>query len=205
MQGPHVVGRKAPIAAKFEGGAENATPIINWILSNNGVARWSDSDSITIDWDEGKWVRLVPGDWVVYDEGNYWTYSEEAFHILYDDKEPFKDFAERHLGEDAQHTFVARELTVKAMRMPSPKENEAAKDLEERVRAIAQFIDAEGGVVFEFNVDELGISYEGKNIRLEPGEWVVSDFKNELHFLSHQDFRLFYKSVEEASNDAQPA
>lgn len=200
MQGPHVVGRKAPIAAKFEGSTANATAIINWVLSNNGVARWSDaSGTIAIEWDEGKTVYLSPGDWVVYDEGNYWPYSEEGFHALYDDKESFKDFAERHLGEDAQHTYVARELTVKAMRMPSPKENEAAKDLEERVRAIAQFIDAEGGVIFEFNVDELGISYEGQNIRLEPGEWVVSDFKNQLHFLSHEDFRLFYKSIEEAS------
>jgi len=94
--------------------------------------------------------------------------------------------------------YLCRELTVKAMQMPTAKENEASKDLEERVRAIAQFIDSEGCTIFQFDISELGFTYEGKNITLKPGEWVVSDFKNRLHFLSHADFRLFYKSAEEA-------
>ena len=120
--------------------------------------------------------------------------------------ETFKEFVERHYGkEEAAHIYVARELTVKAMQMPTAKENEASKDLEERVRAIAQFIDSEGGTIFQFETNELGITYEGKNVTLEPGEWVVSDFKNVLHFLSHSDFRLFYKSTEEVSKDAEPA
>jgi hypothetical protein len=218
MSKPQEVKRKPLMAAKFEGGEKEGKEIVEWIRKNDptDVAIWTPDGTDTFERIEIEGIRhpLLVGMWVVYEWPWHHVLDEVTFRTRYDvpnedaepQKEPFKDFVERHYGkEEAQRVYVACELTVKAMRMPSPKENEASKDLEERVRAIAQFIDAEGGSVFDFKIDELGISYEGKNIRLEPGEWVVSDFKNELHFLSHEDFRLFYKSIEEASNDAQPA
>jgi hypothetical protein len=212
MQGPHLVARKAPIAVKFEGGEENASPIVSWIRSNGHESRWMEAslgrgeaeEKISVEWDKtsvfaSKYMELRPGYWLVWEAGNYTIMSEEHFHILYDDKEPFKDFVERHLGEDAQHTYVSRELTVKALQMPTQKENEASKDLEERVRAVAQFIDANGGQVYDFALNYISATLEGSDQQLEPGEWVVLDFTNTLDFMSHERFRLFYKSAEEAS------
>lgn len=210
MQGPHLVARKAPIAVKFEGGFEKAQPIMEWVLSNGHTASWIATDDeiqkIGIQWGAtlfgSHYIELFPEHWLIWDHGNYRIYSDSQFNERYDDKEPLETFVERHLGDEAKDIYWPRPVAAKALQMPIQKEHEAAKDLEERVRAIAQFIDAEGGFVFDFNVKELGFSYGDDALRLEPGEWVVSDFKNDLHVFSHEYFRLFYMTAEEADRNA---
>lgn len=215
MSAPQVVTKKPIEAAKFEGGLEEATVIIAWVGSHGHIGIWWPAEEATPEDSEGKGSPGSPerieiqghgvyyvGDWIVYDGIYYQGFDEKDFARLYDlPKEPLKTFVERHLGEDAEHTYWPRPVAAKALQMPIQKEHEAAKDLEERVRAIAQFIDAEGGIVYDFNVKELGFSYGDDALRLEPGEWVVSDFNNDLHVFSHEYFRLFYMTAEEADRN----
>lgn len=65
--------RKKPVvieAMRFTGGAESATPIIEWVLAGGGTASWSDDptgggpDSMRIDTLEGT-MRADIGDYII--------------------------------------------------------------------------------------------------------------------------------------------
>lgn len=64
--------RKKPVvieATQWDGSAEGATPIINWILEDEGVARYRDYipnvvDDIAIDTLEGT-MSAEEGDWII--------------------------------------------------------------------------------------------------------------------------------------------
>jgi len=91
--------RKKPVeieARQWDGTAEGATPIINWILSNDGTARFScaqpDSGpckpekphSIAIDTLEGS-MHASPGDWIVCGvHGEFYPIKPSIFEDNFD-------------------------------------------------------------------------------------------------------------------------
>lgn len=218
------VSRKPPIAAKFEGGAASATPIIDWVLAQGGTAFWSEEiegvdgndkdpgrptvpERIRILWDEsaspgGKAIYIYTDCWVVYEDGDYSFYTNEEYKTIFEDPGTLREFVDRHMGDAAPHTYFSRELAVEAHQFPKPNKNEAAKDYEERVKQFAIFVDVEGAEVYEINVSPIGkagigVKHNGANRLLRPGDWAVSNMSHDLGFYNDASFRQYFKNPEE--------
>jgi len=84
-------------AIRFEGGAKNATPVIDWVLRGGGTARYheevletedgetvvADAEHIAIDTLEGT-MRASVGDWVVRGvKGEYYPVRADIFRQTY--------------------------------------------------------------------------------------------------------------------------
>lgn len=97
--------RKKPVvveAVKFTGGAEAATPIIDWVLENGGTASWHESyhpswklnfekpvpEGIRIETLEGTMNALV-NDWIIKGvKGEFYSCKPDIFEVTY---EPIKE------------------------------------------------------------------------------------------------------------------
>lgn len=86
--------RKKPVeieAAQWDGTAEGATPIIDWILANGGVASFWDMNDlgappnqIRIKTLEGV-MSISPGDWVIRGiEGEFYGCKPSVFAATYE-------------------------------------------------------------------------------------------------------------------------
>lgn len=81
--------RKKPVeiqAMNWDGTPEGATPVINWILSNGGTARFSCSQPhiIAIDTLEGS-MHASPGDWIIQGvQGEFYPCKPDIFAATYD-------------------------------------------------------------------------------------------------------------------------
>jgi hypothetical protein len=96
--------RKKPVvieAMRFDGGAENATPIIDWILSSEHTARWSEAheawesedgcqgyaaepEHLAIHTLEGT-MRADVGDWIICGvQGEFYPCKPDIFEATYE-------------------------------------------------------------------------------------------------------------------------
>lgn len=95
--------RKKPVvieAVQWDGGAENATPIIDWILSSGHTVRWAEArdawesedgsqgytaepEHLAIDTLEGT-MRAEPGDWIIRGiQGEFYPCKPDIFEATY--------------------------------------------------------------------------------------------------------------------------
>lgn len=100
--------RKRPVvieAIRFTGGAENATPIIDWILAGGGTARWHEPldewtsedgtlghpaspEHLAIDTLEGT-MRADVGDWIIRGvQGEFYPCKPDIFEATYEPYQP---------------------------------------------------------------------------------------------------------------------
>jgi hypothetical protein len=81
-------------AIQFHGGAEQATPIIDWILARGGTARWHEDsvaedtaflpEHIAIDTLEGT-MRAERADWIIRGvKGEFYPCKPEIFESTYE-------------------------------------------------------------------------------------------------------------------------
>ena len=81
--------RKKPVvieARLYEGGAESATPIIDWILAEGGTARYHHEpvQEITIDTLEGT-MAVSRGDYVIRGvQGEFYPCKPDIFRATYE-------------------------------------------------------------------------------------------------------------------------
>ncbi|XTQ92566.1 hypothetical protein ACQR5W_11640 [Xanthomonas sacchari] len=94
--------RKKPVvieAKQFTGGAQSATPIIDWILEGGHTARWREAaepvfienvghngwpEALAIDTLEGT-MDAAPGDWVIRGvQGEFYPCKPDIFAATYD-------------------------------------------------------------------------------------------------------------------------
>lgn len=83
--------RKKPVvveAMQFTGGAQRATPVIDWVLASGGTARYHDDDTIAIDTLEG--TMSARSGWFVIRgvQGEFYPCEPEIFAQTY---EPVQD------------------------------------------------------------------------------------------------------------------
>lgn len=86
--------RKKPVvieAMHWDGTAESATPIIDWVLNNGSVARFHDNQyvpsltDIAIDTLEGV-ITASPGDWVIRGvKGEFYPCKPDIFDATYEE------------------------------------------------------------------------------------------------------------------------
>lgn len=77
----------------WEGGPANSTPIINWILENDGTAHWDEAhyvnekffpEGIHIKTLEGT-MRADPGDWIIRGtRGEFYPCKPDVFAVKYE-------------------------------------------------------------------------------------------------------------------------
>lgn len=83
------IARKKPVEIEFmswQGGAENATPIIDWVLENGGTARYHSAgrEYLAIDTLEGT-MRANPGDVIIRGvQGEFYPCKPDIFEETYD-------------------------------------------------------------------------------------------------------------------------
>jgi hypothetical protein len=80
--------RKKPVvveAMHWDGYPVTATVIINWMLANDGTARYHDDPSaLSIDTLEGT-MTAVPGDWVIRGvKGEFYSCAADVFALTYE-------------------------------------------------------------------------------------------------------------------------
>lgn len=79
--------RKKPVvinAVQWDGTVEEATDIINWILTGELVARYHDDPAIMIDTLEGT-MRADPGDWIIKGvNGEFYPCKPDIFAQTYE-------------------------------------------------------------------------------------------------------------------------
>lgn len=98
--------RKKPVtieAMRWDGSAEGATPIIDWVLDGGGTARYSDPQPetrmkgkvvreavpalLSIDTLEGV-MRAIPGDWIIRGvQGEFYPCKPDIFAATYEPAE----------------------------------------------------------------------------------------------------------------------
>jgi hypothetical protein len=92
--------RKKPVvidAMNWDGTASGATPIINWIIANDGTARFVDPDSLLDGLDEWRaahrlhidtlegTMRAEPGDWIIRGvKGEFYPCKPDIFKDTYE-------------------------------------------------------------------------------------------------------------------------
>ena len=98
-------------AFRWDGGAEKATPIINWILENGGTTRWDEGHreplaadkGVITEW--GPWIpehlyiltlegemKANPGDWIIRGtRGEFYPCKPEVFAEKYKILEDYDD------------------------------------------------------------------------------------------------------------------
>lgn len=105
--------RKLPVpveAMLWPGGAEAATPVIDWVLSQGGTARYHEArgpyvDTISIDTLEGRIVAR-PGDWIIRGvKGEFYPCKPDVFAETYEVIEPPSRFEARARAE-AEARFI---------------------------------------------------------------------------------------------------
>lgn len=82
--------RKKPViieAQRWDGTAEGATPIINWVLEGGSTARYRDDDAhlaIAIDTLEGTMLAQT-GDWIIKGvQGEFYPCKPDIFEATYE-------------------------------------------------------------------------------------------------------------------------
>lgn len=134
--------RKKPVeveARQFTGGAESATPIIDWILDNGGTATWQEAaepadngETGHSGWPEALRIKTLegvmeasPGDWIIRGiQGEFYPCKPDIFEATYTavgDEEPLSillqtsDYRGDHDADVAiAHEYVPGE-TVSAL------------------------------------------------------------------------------------------
>jgi hypothetical protein len=72
-------------ALHWDGYPTTATVIIDWILANDGTARYHDGPSALHIDIPGGWITAVPGDWITLEQGGgFWAWDEEAFDAAHE-------------------------------------------------------------------------------------------------------------------------
>lgn len=78
-------------ARQWAGSPDQATPIIDWILSNGGTARWNDSEeenpeTIRIDSLDGVLI-VYPRDWIIRGsfQGEFYPMNPDLFAAAYEE------------------------------------------------------------------------------------------------------------------------
>lgn len=105
--------RKKPVeieAMQWNGTAAGATPIINWVLSQGGTARYDDASSehgehIAIDTLEGT-MRAVVGDFIIRGvQGEFYPCKPDIFEQTYDAIEESPAQPKIEVGDTVRRTY----------------------------------------------------------------------------------------------------
>lgn len=105
--------RKLPVAVEamlWPGGAEAATPVIDWVLSHDGTTCYDDASSpegehLAIRTLEGT-MRATPGDWIIRGvKGEFYPCKPDVFAETYEVIEPPSRFEARARAE-AEARFI---------------------------------------------------------------------------------------------------
>ncbi len=160
--------RKKPVvidAMRWDGGAEQATIIIDWILESEGTARYHESvndvpEEIVIDTLEGT-MRCQVGDWVIRGVQNeFYPCKPDIFEATY---EPEVTYSEEDM--EFKH-FVRKPFLVEAIEITT-------ENIHELSELIGEFKEDHTGPYIEADPDKVPTV-----TKVTPGYWVTKMGKN---------------------------
>ena len=71
-------------AIHWDGSPAGATAVIDWVLANDGTARYHEPPALNIDI-PGGWLTAVPGDWITRElGGGFWAWGEGEFRAIHE-------------------------------------------------------------------------------------------------------------------------
>jgi hypothetical protein len=211
-----IVTRKPIQAFLFEGGAANATPIINQILQNGDTATWTEGFPAweSPDGSEGHpaksecilvvfgplAIEVLPGMRFIYEDGMYQLYDHGQFRRAFDTAPGTPDFEVKEKPTTPAagvRSFVTKAFFAEAIQVPVKTFQEADKDLEERMRAVAAFVVNNGGEVSYMAKDWLDVNLDGHGAEGVAGpDWIVKNPEGKLEHLEDAKFQAKYQEVE---------
>lgn len=215
-----IVTRKPIQAFLFEGGAANATPIINQILQNGDTATWTGGypawesedgrqghgakpEHIQITFGPHS-LEIYPGMRFVYEDGMYQPYAHGQFRRAFDSAPGTPDLEAKDVEEKpttpsvGKRSFVTRAHFAEAIQMPVKTYQEADKDIEERSRMVAAFVVNNGGDVLYFDTNTIEFKFGADDRkRVHGNDWVVKNDLGALKHLEDAEFQKEYQEVEQ--------
>ena len=160
--------RKKPIvvdAIRWDGGVEEATTIIDWVIDGDGTARYHEAvnnvpEEIAIDTLEGTMSAQV-GDWIIRGvKGEFYPCKPEIFEITYE-----LDIAYSEEDMEFKH-FVRKPFLVEAIEITT-------ENIHELSDLIGEFKEDHTGPYIEADPDKVPTV-----TKVTPGYWLTRMGKN---------------------------
>lgn len=160
--------RKKPIvvdAIRWDGGVEEATTIIDWVLDGDGTARYHEAvnnvpEEIAIDTLEGTMSAQV-GDWIIRGvKGEFYPCKPEIFEITYE-----LDIAYSEEDMEFKH-FVRKPFLVEAIEITT-------ENIHELSDLIGEFKEDHNGPYIEADPEKVPTV-----TKVTPGYWLTRMGKN---------------------------
>lgn len=160
--------RKKPIvndAIRWDGGVEEATTIIDWVIENGGTARYHEAvnnvpEEIAIDTLEGTMSAQV-GDWIIRGvKGEFYPCKPEIFEITYE-----LDIAYSEEDMEFKH-FVRKPFLVEAIEITT-------ENIHELSDLIGEFKEDHNGPYIEADPEKVPTV-----TKVTPGYWLTRMGKN---------------------------
>jgi len=128
----------------------------------------------------------------------YQLYDHGQFRRAFDTAPGTPDVEEQPTTPAAgARTFVTKAFFAEAIQVPVKKIQEADKDLEERMRAVAAFVVNNGGEVPYMSKDWLDVDLNGRGAASVSGtDWIVKNQEGDLEHLNDSEFQAKYQEVE---------